>query len=79
MAKRAEELEVSLGRLRRECSQAVAAAQAVVGRPSTPQGSPRSSQDGAGGADVEDVVRQLVAKLQVGCSCLPECSPCNLP
>lgn len=78
MAKRAEELEASFGRLQRECSQAVAAAQAVVGRPSTPRGSPRSSQDGAAGADVEDVVRQLVAKLKVGCSCFPKCSPCNL-
>lgn len=75
VAQRAEELEASLGRLQRECSQAVAAAQAVVGRPSTPRGSPRSSQDGAGGANVEDVVRQLVTKLKVGCSCLCNCSP----
>ena len=70
MAKRAEELEASLVRLQKECSQAVAAAQAVVGRPSTPRGSPRSSEDGVGGADVEDVVRQLVAKLKVSCCCL---------
>ena len=60
MAKRAEELEALLGRLQKDCSQA------VVGRPSTPQGSPRSSEDGVGGADVQDVVRQLVAKLKVG-------------
>lgn len=70
MAKRAEELEASLARLQKDCSQAVAAAQAVVGRPSTPRGSPRSSEDGAGGANVEDIVRQLVAKLKVSCSCL---------
>ena len=70
MAKRAEELEASLGRIQKECSQAVAAAQVVVGRPSTPRGSPRSSDDGAGAADVQGVVRQLVAKLKVGCSCL---------
>ena len=73
MAKRAEELEASLGRLQKECNQAVAAAQAVVGRPSTPRGSPRSSEDGVAGADVEDVVRQLVGKLKVGalaCVCL---------
>lgn len=70
MAKRAEELEASLARLQRECNQAVTAAQAVVGRPSTPRGSPRSSDDGTAGASVEDVVRHLIAKLKVGCYCI---------
>lgn len=69
MAKRAEELETSLARLQKECTQAVTAAQAVVGRPNTPRGSPRSSDDGTDGGNVEDVVRHLIAKLKVGCFC----------
>lgn len=70
MAKRAEELEASLARLQRECNQAVSAAQAVVGRSSTPRGSPRSSDDGTVGGSVDDVVRHLIAKLKVGCYCI---------
>lgn len=66
MAKQAEELESALALLQKECSQAVAAAQAVVGRPTTPRGSPRSSEDGAGAVSVDDVVRQLISKLKVG-------------
>ena len=62
---RVQELEGSLLRLQRECSQAVAAAQAVVGRPTTPLGSPRSSEEGAGATSVDDVVRQLIARLKV--------------
>ena len=62
---RAQDLEASLLRLQRECSQAVAAGQAMVGRPTTPRGSPQSSEDGNGAVTIDDVVRQLIAKLKV--------------
>lgn len=64
---RAEELEGSLLKLQRDCSQAVAVGQAMLGRPTTPRGSPRSSEDCLGAVYVEDVVRQLVAKIKVSC------------
>ncbi len=62
---RAQELDAALLRLQRECCQAVAAAQVVLGCPTTPRGSPHSSEDGLGAVSVEDVVRQLIAKLKV--------------
>lgn len=58
------EAEASLLQLRQECNRAVATAQAMVGRPTTPLGSPRTSEDSAGLCSVEHAVRQLVAKLK---------------
>ena len=66
------DMEASLSQMRRECSRAVATAQAIVGRPTTPLGSPRTSEDGTGLCSVELVVRQLVAKLTVN-PCKLEC------
>ena len=57
--------DASLVQLQQECNRAVATAQAMVGRPTTPLGSPRTSQDGAGLCSVEHAVRQLVHHLKV--------------
>ena len=59
------DMEVSLNQVRKECSRAVTAAQLVLGRPNTPPGSPRTSEDGSGMGSVEDAVRQLVTRLKV--------------
>ena len=65
LAARAQQLESSLQQVQRECAEAVTAALAVVGRPNTPRGSPRSSEEGAATANVTAVVKQLVDKLKV--------------
>ena len=58
-------MEASLNQVRKECSRAVTAAQLVLGRPDTPPGSPRTSEDGSDLGSVEDAVRQLVTRLKV--------------
>ena len=61
------DMEVSLNQVRKECNRAVTAAHLVLGRPNTPPGSPRTSEDGSDLGSVEDAVRQLVARLKVQC------------
>lgn len=59
------DLEASLAQLRNECSRAVTATQLIVGRPNTPLGSPRTSDDGSGSCSIEDAVQQLIGALKV--------------